>query len=311
MYLSYSGFKKHAECNSAYYFGYIGKPALPPENRVNMLYGSVVGTVFEDFYDKKIWRQNPTTLVDTLTSMVEPTLQKIMRHESGRGGIFRWKAQDRKSNYESREDLIADIKAAIPRGLEIIRQHKLIGTDARAEVKLDTTIRGHILGGRADFIMRRSFAPENDLVILDGKGSRWRDKYVDERQLYWYAKLYEKHNNVLPDRLGFVFWRYEPDKAIDWIEVTRENVDKFEHDVLETIDNIEAAKRRLPMAAKWQDEFPAMPDDKKCGLCSYLPMCEGGKAYFAEKEAKKKAKMGLPTSGVTDIGLDGIGLDED
>lgn len=303
MYLSYSGHKAYKECPRQYWHRYVGKTKLPaPDNRVNALYGSVVGTLFEDFYTQGIWKQSGVQQL--LEARVDQTIDSIIQRES-RDGVFDW--ADPKSNYKSRESLRREVVKSIPRGIGIIRHHRLLGHRADAEVKLDANIDGHMIGGRADFIIQR-VKPHNDLVILDGKGSRHRDKYVDPQQLWWYAMLYRHHHTILPDRLGFVFWRQEPENSLDWVNFSGKSLDDLLAGVLGDVQNIEAAKARLTglkqpitdpeYTAALRELFPAQVGGK-CGLCSYLPVCQEGQAY----QSRRPDLSDLHGFGVDDVGF--------
>jgi len=281
VYLSYSGHKSYKECPRQYWHRYVGKTKLPtPDNRVNALYGSVVGTLFEDFYAEGLWKH--TGVKELLDSRVDQTIDTIIQRES-RDGVFDW--ADPKANYKSREALRREVVKTIPRGLGIIRQHRLLGPRAEAEVKLDSVIEGHMLGGRADFIIQRT-KPYGDLVILDGKGSRHRDKYVDPQQLWWYAMLYRTKYIVVPDRLGFIFWRQEPENSLDWVDFNQKSLDALLSGVIESVGVIEHGKTKLvglkdpaEVYAALQELFPAHVGGK-CFLCSYLPVCVEGTAFM-------------------------------
>lgn len=281
MYLSYSAYKLYRTCPRAYYHRYLAKTVMPErENKVNSLYGTVVGLLFERFYADRIWQR--TGIEGILTGMAETTLDQAIAREEKSGAVD---FADPKSNYKSRAALLDDVKQSVPRGLAIIRHHRLIGRDAQAEVKLDIDIGPHRVGGRADFIMTR-VGPGSDLVILDGKGSKWREKYVDATQLRWYALLYQKHHGRLPDRLGFVFWRSEPDDAMDWVDINPEEIVALERDILAAMTNMEREwaaiestpeRERLPLL---MEHFPAVPDRFGCKLCSYAPVCPEGRSLL-------------------------------
>ncbi len=300
MYLSFSGWKKFVTCPRSYWYTYVDKTVLhTPENRVNSIYGSTVGRLFELFYNEQIWKKSNTK--DILLGMVEDELDETLRKEE-RTGMIEW--SDSKANYKSREELTADIRETIPRGLSIIRLHRLIGHDAKAEVKLDTVINGHMIGGRADFVMTR-VAPFDDLVILDGKGSRHRGSYVDDRQLLWYAMLYRLRYRVVPDKLGFVYWRSEPEKSLDWVQISEPLLDQMQTTVLEYAERInqgveDLAKgdddhRRLVMAEVFQPQ-----PGSKCRLCSYTAICTDGR-NFMSKDHKIPV---YSEAGVEDVSLD-------
>ena len=281
MYLSYSGHKTYKDCPRQYWHRYIAKTKLDaPDNRVNALYGSTVGTIFETFYNDRIWMQKGVQ--GLLEAMVDPTLDGIIQRES-ETGTFDW--SDKRANYKSRDALRREVMKAIPRGIEIIRHHRLLGQPADAEVKLDSVIEGHMIGGRADFIIRR-VKPHGDLVILDGKGSRHREKYVDSQQLWWYAMLHRHKFGHAPDRLGFLFWRQEPESSLDWVDFDAKSLDDLLSGVLESVQQIEQGKKALADAAGSLDLLPstfqAQPGGK-CSLCAYLPVCADGEAFLSRQ----------------------------
>ena len=233
-----------------------------------MLYGDTVGKIFEAFYNESIWKHDTT---NTLLSRVPDTLRRVIETEKRKGGVFNWSDPDLKPGTRSLEEVEAEVRETIPRGLRSVRHHRLLGRDAQAEVKLDHTVEGHILGGRADFIMHRT-APRGDLILLDGKGSRWRDKYVNKNQLVWYSMLYRMKHGVLPDCLGFLFWRFEPEESMDWSEVTLAEVESLQRSVLAAIGEIEQAKSELVQLSAPGVNFMAKPGSD-CKLCSYQPLC--------------------------------------
>ena len=291
MYLSYSGYKTYRDCPRQYWHRYIGKTKLDvPDNKVNSLYGSTVGTLFEYFYNDRIWLRSGVR--EALEGLVDPTLDSIIERELKQGGID-W--SDPRANYKSKESLRREVLKAIPRGIEIIRQHRLLGQPADAEVKLDSMIDGHMIGGRADFIIRR-VKPYGDLVILDGKGSRHREKYVDPHQLWWYAMLHREKFKVVPDRLGFVFWRQEPDNSLDWVPFSDRGLSDLLSGVLETVSQIEQGKRLGDQPDALVHTFPVHPGDK-CRLCAYRPVCTEGNGFLSRT---------VPTPdafGVEDVGF--------
>lgn len=307
MYISYSGFSLYEKCPYSYWHRYVAKTA-PPEldNRLNMLYGATLGVCFEHFYNQRMWRLPNFT--QAMLDKVPEIAQKVITEETapGKNGVLHWGGK--KDNYKSVDELIADVREAIPRGLKIIRYHRLVGPEATAELKLDAKINGHILGGRTDFSIRR-VPPENDQVILDGKGSKFRDGYVDKRQLRWYSMLFEHHRKTLPDKVGFLYWRSDPETAVDWYTVGPADTEALRSLVLETLEGIEDRKRHLPVApAPTRDQileaFPARPS-KDCKWCNYLSACEDGARYMKNKgNAPTPISEGEPdATGVEDVGL--------
>lgn len=288
MYISYSGYALLVDCLRAYYFQYILKPLLEtPDNRVHMLYGDTVGKIFESFYVDALWKTNTTA---RMLDLVQPTLQKVITNERRKGGTFDWKEPGLKKGTRSIHEVEAEIRETVPRGLRSVRHHRLLSLNAQAEVKLDVTVEGHILGGRADFIMQRA-KPVADHVIIDGKGSRWRDKYTNHRQLRWYALLHWVKFGFIPDRLGFLYWRYEPEESLDWSTVTEEALIELKVAALAAIATVEEANREVLKGADPLKVFPASPGSS-CTLCRYKDVCpEGRRALSKEAKAELKDDM--------------------
>lgn len=284
MYISYSGFKSYTSCPRQYWHTYVAetKPA-EPDNTVNSLYGSVIGTLMEDFYTKSLWREK--NVQGVLENRIEPTYKKIVAHELQRGRILKWKTQeDERPNYVSMEELLADVRDTIARAIRIVRFYRLAGPRMEAESKLDSDVKGHRLGGRADFIIRRT-KPHEDLVILDGKGSKHRAKYIDPRQLRWYAMLYRLRFNALPDKLGFVYWRFDPPESIDWVDFSSEDIDELLEEVLGSVASIERgmARRQGETIERTQRSFPTRASRDNCRFCNFLSICTDGQEVMQKR----------------------------
>jgi len=273
VYLSYSGYQCAKACRLKYWHSYINKtPLAKPEDRLGSIYGTAVGRLFEAFYRDALWKQPGarTALLEMVEPMVDLVLAEEQRPDLKRNraaGTIAW----RESLYASREALVADVRAAIPRGIETIKTHRLIGKDARAELKLDSDIAGHRVGGRADFVMKR-IPPHGDLVIVDGKGSRRRDKYTDEVQLQWYAMLYREKFARLPDKTAFVYWHFDPPSNIDWrCNCSKTDIDDLKTNVIKFMNELDADARRvggqpLPVA---REVFAPSAGASNCRFCPY------------------------------------------
>lgn len=292
MYLSYSGYHKAVNCEFDYWNGYIGKTQKEdPDDRLGSIYGSSVGKLFEDFYTLKVWRQKDPK--GFIMARVESTVDSIIKQETSPryerpGGVLLWKGdaegQNPKGMYATRDELLADVRDAVERGFKIIKHYRLLGPRADAEFKLDfITPEGHILGGRADFILVRT-KPHNDLIIVDGKGSRHRDKYVDFKQLHWYGMLYWLHSvrkgsPQLPDRLAFLYWRHDPPDSMDWVDISSSDVVALYENVLETIRKIETQQKKIGSNATLsavRGVFLPKANDQNCRFCPYGSICPPG-----------------------------------
>lgn len=301
MYISYSGFKKLDSCAFSYWLDYIHKPELlTPDDRLGSIFGSVTGRLFERFYTDQAWRTSePLALV---MSWVPGMLTDVLREETTpskyrKAGVLLWEGMEgaNRRAYANREAIEADVRDTIPRGFRVIRKERLLGPRAEAEVKLDSTVGNHRIGGRADFVIRRA-QPFGDLTITDGKGSAYRDKYVDPQQLFWYSWLLQEKEGVLPDRVGFIFWRYEGRDATSWFEVTQKDVDDLKQHVVTTLDRVEREQRLLGSETGYEavaEVFKKTPNDENCKFCPYgtADICPEGLAAKKKKPAKNRLRV--------------------
>ena len=133
-YISYSGFKLYSKCPYAYWLRYIGAvPLEVPYNCANSLFGIVVGALFEDFYNEKLWRDKQRE--ETLKNRIEDKIRKALKEARQKGSVLLWHDKDPMARYTSLDELREDVKEAIPRGLQSIRYSRLLGPYAEAEVK--------------------------------------------------------------------------------------------------------------------------------------------------------------------------------
>lgn len=286
MYISYSGHATFHSCRKAFYLGYIAKvPLMVPDNRVNMLYGDAVGKIFERFYRDELWRSNVTS---RLLALVKPTIDGIIAAEVRKGGVFDWDDPALKPGTRSLAQVIEEVRTTIPRALASIRHHWLVGLDAKAEVSLDCEVEGHRFGGRADFVMTR--ARTKDLVLVDGKGSRYRDAYTDHRQLRWYSMLYELKFGRIPDKVGFLYWRSEPQESMDWSVVRKEQLRDLRVAVLATLSEIARDQQRVSAGEPEFSVFFPTPKVSGCKFCRFRPQCAEGRKVLSEDYKAERAE---------------------
>lgn len=299
MYISYSGWKLYSDCPKAYWHRYIDKTRPKDiDNKINSLYGSGVGTIFELFYRNKVWKDEDPTA--TLLAMSESVTRKVIQDIVRKDGPTSIRWDDPQSNYKSIEALLKDINKAIPKGIEAIRENHLVGRDAIAENKLDGsfgTKHEHILGGRSDFSMRR--ARMKDQVIIDGKGSKYLGEYVDDSQLLWYAMLWRRKYGFTPDRLAFLYWRAKPEKAIAWVPFIEQDLDSLRERVLGDLASIEGRQARLRVVKEAKQAFEPKPG-KACRFCSFKDTCPEGLEGLATTQ-RSGVNKGLPLIGGSDV----------
>lgn len=251
-----------------------GRSKAKPEkdSKHHAVMGIAIQKVVERLYNDELWRQ-PQGLVDRLADMAEQECQaEIARN------FIDW------TESPPREDLIRTCRDGVTGYLRTMKANRLLGPYAKAEVELLGRINETVaVGGRADLIIRREDA--SGVTILDGKNSSSKGKYTDPDQLRWYALLFYLCYGILPDRLGFVYYRYPHDpntgeSGVDWVDFTKDDIRGL-------------AKRAVEARTEMQAErFPATPTPKTCRFCDYETVCPARTAQREANAAKRRKGSG-------------------
>lgn len=267
IYLSYSGFNTYKICPLMYEFRYIKKEPVVRDPR-SAMFGSVIGKVLEWFYNDKIWSER------------DPISSAMGRIDEAIDLIFLGEKFDRFSDPAFVNILRMDVMTYLPRAIETIKSNQLLTTNSHAENDL-TVVYGNEkygmtlkLGGRADFCHSKD---RLDVWILDGKGSKYREKYVDSDQLIWYAVQHYIKYHVAPTRLGFIFWKF-PDDPIKWIDY-----DESHMRIL--LDNVFGVAKKITLKV-----FNSTPSGG-CHRCDYREKCEDGRKYIAHRRVETGGRI--------------------
>lgn len=292
--LSWSGFDTYQKCPKKYRLTRVDKADPPePDSKHNAVVGSVVQRVYEDFYNEEIWRSGAQTS-QKLMDLVPKYFYEFLEKEHVDFDHIQ-------CSYTPLE-LLETCREIVPKVLTGIKREGLLGPYAKSEVILRTQLQGsYFLYGIADFIIRKK---SGELLLLDGKASKHREKYVDERQLLFYALAFKLIHNKLPDKLGFYFYRFAEDeeKSFDWIKPDPNKVEELRRELVAAFTNIQ--KRR----------FAATPKASNCQFCPWENVCEErqkDKAIRREKQRWKRAERGeetLPPISKTGSGTAMIGF---
>jgi CRISPR/Cas system-associated exonuclease Cas4 (RecB family) len=270
VWLSFTGYKQFKTCGEAYNLERFLKQKPPEkESKHNALVGTVLQRVYEDFYNQELWRLGKATSDELLK----------------RADQYHWEFLEKNyvdfehvtCKYASPYETLNDVLEVTPKILEGIKREKFLGPYAKSEVEIKVRFgASDFLIGHLDFVIR---LPSGEVLILDGKASKHREKYIDEDQLHFYALLFYMRYKKLPDRMGFFYYRFadDPEKAIDWVEVSPLKVKDLRQSIQDVIDDIR--KRR----------FVANPSTNNCKYCPYQTVCKA--RLSQQKVNREKRKM--------------------
>jgi len=274
-----------------------GRPKKKPLERSahHAVMGIVLANFWEWLYNDEEWKHRHG-LIDRLLEKARKDFSRLCLAK-----FIDWRLAP------SRDEMWETIEAGVRGYLKTMHHHKLLGPYARSEVDLTCFVdKWTPIGGRADLILRRA---DTGITILDGKNSR-RYKapkrkgkpatlitYTDPDQLRWYALCFYLSYRRMPDRLGFVYYRYpygmerlnvdgevipevggdgiptgnnEVESGVDWVEFTRDDLKGL------------ATRARDTLRSMSREKFPANPVPKQCRFCDFESACK-------ERQAQKKA----------------------
>lgn len=271
MKLSYSDYKTYINCPRLYYNR--TNKIEPPER--SSKYFSLYGKLIEKFFEKYTndFSRNKEPLKDSqIRFFLRDMWNNILEYN-----YVNWSEPwVKETSDEIFDSVYNDVKA----NLDIFDFWKY----SRSEVTLEVLLKKNkdILKGRVDFICKR---PDGVVEIIDGKGTRKVDKTVDIEQLYFYALLYMLKNKRLPDKLGFLYYKFHMIKYID-----------FDMDsIMEFKDKLALVKKAIKADEKFECKVGI---SKQCKWCEYQLECPGfinKKKMLAEKRAAK-SKIHIPDS---------------
>jgi len=264
LYLSYSGRKTYLSCPKKYKFIYIDEVEIKKDPSTSF-YGSIIGTLFEWFYERNVWKDNDP--IKTLRNLIHSATDTVLKKEE-------YERDEDPTYIKTVED---DVYNDIPGGIETIRFHRLLSPNSQTELNLNVTYKhpDHDLvlriGGRSDFV---HYFDESDVWILDGKGSRHREKFADPEQLIWYAVQHYIKYHIAPTRLGFIFWRF-PDNPIQWVD--------YDESSMRSSLNV-----TFDVAKKITLKVFNPKTSKECYGCSFVNMCEDGREFVSEMKRSNR-----------------------
>lgn len=265
------------------------KPKPVKKSMHHVIMGQAIQKVIERLFNDELWR-SPVGLQAKLEDMAE----KEVLYEISRNFID-WRVAP------SKAEMFKVVRDGVSGFLRTMKAQKILGPYARAEVELLGWVDKYTpVGGRADLIIRRD---DTGLTIFDGKNSQSKGLYTNPDQLRWYALCYYLSFGKIPERLGFIYYRYPAgtlkedgivEEGVDWVPVTRADIEGL-------------AKRAVSARrAMEKEKFEPTPSPTACKFCEYETVCDARKAQKAFNAKSRKRKDDV--SSVGEEGFMEIGL---
>ena len=245
------------------------KPKPVKESRHHAAMGQIIGKVVEDFFEQEWWKHR-NGLHDRMSTAVDAVFKAEMETQ-----YIDWRQAP------PRGEMLQVCRDGVSGFLRTVHANKLFGPWAKAEYNLLGWVNEYTpVGGRCDVIFRRD---DTGTTILDGKNSKEKGKYTNPDQLRWYALCHYLAFGRLPERLGFIYFRFPYDaekgeSGVDWVPCTKEDVRGL-------------ASRAVDAQKKMHKErFEANPVPSYCKFCEYETVCPERIAQKAHNSRNRHPK---------------------
>jgi hypothetical protein len=267
MKLSYSGYKTYIQCPKRY-LKEVNRVKPPEETSAYFkLYGLLIEKFFKlhsNVYSKDNSNLDNGTIHKILKKLWLGILEK---------NYVNWTDPWVK---ESSEHIFESVYQDVLKNLDKFK----FWCNANSEVTFDVYLKksdDHLIC-RLDYIVTN---PDGTVEILDGKGTYKMDKTVDIEQLYFYILMYYLHNKKLPDKAGFLYYKFQTIRYVD-----------FDKDIItDFMKKLSIVKN----AAKTDSKYEAKVGiSKQCKWCAYKTDCveliSAREALANKRKAKAKVK---------------------
>jgi CRISPR/Cas system-associated exonuclease Cas4 (RecB family) len=277
MNISYHAWKDFVECPKKYFLRYRQKLPPPiPKNEYFTLYGKLTEKFFQMF--SNIWR---FTMPYMPPEEIRFKLDKIYK------GILETTPVDWNASFVkySKEEIFEQAFNDVYVIMDSSNQNFFLNT--KSEVSITVMTKDADITGRLDFVHADAIN-NSSIMIFDGKGTDKIGKNVDANQVLFYALLYYFHFKVMPEKLGFFYYRFN-----SYIPVP----------INLNILNEFRAKLSSSISQMTKDvEFKATPCYKACRYCVYETICLD--CLKARADRRKTPDLELPDQdGLVEIGL--------
>ena len=261
MKLSYSEYRNYVQCPLKYYNEV--NNVVPPEepSRYFAVYGLVVEYFFKIYTN--VYSKKGIHLTDDQVRSVMRKLWNKVLEENYVVWTDPWCRESSEHIFMSAcDDVIKNLNTFD------------FWENAQSEVGFEILLKKSkdILTCRLDFIVNN---PNGTVEILDGKGTYKMDKSVDIDQLYFYILIYLMHYKKLPDKVGFLYYKFQTIRYIDF-----------------DMDSVMEFKKKLAlvkMSIKRDKKFEAKVGiSKQCKWCNYKYNCKALIDKRQERANKKK-----------------------
>ena len=255
------------------------KPLPVQTSEHHRVMGKTIADVMDKFYNEQWWAKYKGE--ELVARLRDETRIQFDRHCDKPRTYIPFGSFSPKGAVPTRAELLDTCIDGVLGFLPTMIANKLVGEFAQAEVNL----LGYIdpenpVGGRVDLLIRRK---DVGVAILDGKNSATKGKHTNPDQLIWYALCFYIVYQRLPDRLGFIYFRfpYDPElgeQGVEWIDFDAEDVKGLAYRA------VQARK------AMYNHEFDARPSPPICKYCDYESICEERQAQIAKNRGRRKPK---------------------
>ena len=271
------------------------KPLPEKRSDHHRVMGIVIQDVIERLYNDELWKDPKarTQKGYLLNKLLDMTREKFHYITQKPKFYLPYGAYEPWGKVPTPDEMLEVCLQGVEGYLKTMKANRLLGPYAKAEVDLVGWINDYNpVGGRADLIIRRD---DSGVTILDGKNSKSKGKYTNPDQLRWYAMCFYLAFGNMPDRLGFVYYRYpyngDDEQGVEWVDFTKEDVKGLARRAVDT--------RNLMN----KGNFDPTPSPQNCKFCDYESVCEARLAQKKKKNSRPRKPKEIEVKTQEEVGL--------
>lgn len=251
-----------------------GAPHTPTSQKSNhdAALGTAIGYAVEIFYNENLWEK---LTVDELKIYMKHLAVKKLEEECSKNYID-WMVSP------SVSELVIICEDGVLGFLKTLKHQRLLSRKSRSEVVKYSLINDEFyIRGTLDILIEDA---EGKITILDGKNTKFKSTYLKKEQLLYYALCLYRETLSLPDRIGWLYYRFPYDKdlggeneGVEWITYNQLDLEILLSNIIAVWENIKASN------------FEPTPSSNACKFCKFSNICD--RKYIPKTRKSKSSNM--------------------
>jgi hypothetical protein len=234
----------------------LGNPKTPTDllSSHDSAMGIAIAYAIEKFYNESLWKAS--TMEEMKIKLKKIAVDKLK--EECENNYINWAACPSLSEME------VICTEGVYSFLTTLKGNKLLSSNTKSEIILRHLVDDEFyIKGTLDILIEK----DDNYTILDGKNTKYREKYLKKEQLLYYALLVYLNSSKLVERIGWLYYRFPyiegnpEEKGVKWVDYTLLDLEILMGKVKSTWEGIKNKR------------FDPTPSSFECRFCPFQTGC--------------------------------------